>query len=580
MYKMQRMLLALLTCLCSTTLFAQIDVKIDIKGIDKLQEDNVRLFLSIEQQKNHALMSEGRLRRLHQKAPQEISKALQPFGYYRPVIDAQLTQPGPDSWLVSYSINPGPPLPVARFDFSVTGEMSKDPAFASLVKSLPLNQGAEFNHLSYESIKANLAKLAAERGYFDAGFSEHRVEIDLKAYEARVILHYDSGPRYLFGEVTLHQDVLDAELVHRYIPFEQGDPYTLNQVIELQQALNDSDYFNLVEVSPEAQLADSKEVPVNVILTPRKRHKYTLGLGYGTDTGARTKFGWEIPRLNQRGHRINSELKISEIGYSISSQYRVPVLNPRTDQIIYSAGIVNEETDTSISTIYTVGASLNRNHNTWRETLALNYQQEEFEVADDHGRSTLLMPGVNWSRIWGSRRIFLNLDGIRLDLGMRGASDKIVSDTNFFQATAGIKAIHTLWPGGRLIGRGKLGSTWTDSFHQLPSSVRFFTGGSQSVRGFGYQTLGPVDDNGKVVGGKHLMIGSLEYEHRIKGKWSAALFFDRGNAIDAINDPLESGAGLGLRWQSPVGPIRFDYGWAISRDGNPWRFHINIGPDL
>jgi len=577
---MPKVLLALLCYLCTFTAIAQSRVDVVIIGINGELATNVRLFLSIEQQKSHPLLSEGRIRRLHKKAPLEISNALQPFGYYRPNIKTELRQIGNETWQASYSIEPGPVLPITALDLKLSGAMIDDPIFQPLVTDLPLREGEGFSHLNYENAKASLAKLAAERGYFDARFIEHRVEIDLNAYEARISLHYDSGPRYQFGDVILQQDALEPELLQRYIPFRRGAPYTLNQLIELQQALNDSDYFRLVEVSPEAQLTDSKEVPVSVVLTPRKRHKYSLGLGYGTDTGARTKFGWEVPRLNRRGHRVGSELKLSEIGYSASIYYRVPVLNPRTDQLVYNAGVINSETDTSISTVRTIGARLNRGLGSWSESLALNYQQEEFEVADDIGRSTLLMPGVNWSRIWGSRRIFLILDGVRLNLNLRGASDKLVSDTNFFQANGSIKAIHSLWSGGRLIGRGALGSTWTDSFNQLPASVRFFAGGAQSVRGYAYQTLGPVDDSGKVVGGKHLMVGSLEYEHQIKGKWSAALFFDRGNAIDAMNDPLESGAGFGLRWQSPVGPIRFDIASAISRDGRPWRLHINIGPDL
>ena len=579
MYKAQRMLLALLTCLCSTTLFAQLNVNVEIKGIDKPLEDNVRLFLSIEQQKDHALISEGRLRRLHQKAPQEISKALQPFGFYRPAIDAKLSQPSPGFWLASYNINPGPALPIAEFDFSLSAEMRDDPSFVALVETLPLNQGAVFNHLSYENIKASLAKLAAERGYFDARFSEHRVEIDLKAYEARIQLHYDGGPRYRFGEVLLQQDVLSPSLLRRYIPFETGSPYTLNQLINLQQALNDSDYFRTVEVSPDEPQVESGEIPITVILTPRNPHRYTLGLGYGTDTGARTKFGWERPRLNQRGHRFNTELKVSEIGYSLSAHYRVPVLNPRTDQLVYSAGVVNEKTDTSDSTVRTIGTSLNRSRGPWRESISLNYQQEEFVVADDSGNSILLMPGVNWSRTWGSNFI-RTFDGLRFDISLRGASEKIVSDTDFLQLQGGIKAITPLGQRDRIIARGRLGGTLTEEFHQLPSSVRFFAGGAQSVRGYAYQSLGPVDDSGEVVGGKHLMSGSIEFEHSLNGKWGLAVFYDGGNAIDKISDKLERGAGFGGRWQSPIGPVRLDIATAVSDPDHPWRLHINIGPDL
>lgn len=579
MYITQRILLALTACFYSTTLFAQINVNVVISGIEKPMEDNVRLFLSIEQQKDHLLMSEGRLLRLHKKAPQEISSALQPFGYYRPDIKTELTQPTPNHWQATYNIDPGPPLLIGQFNFTISEEMLKDPEFIALSKKLPLRKGEVFNHLEYEDIKTRLARLAAERGYFSARFVEHRVEIDLDAYEARIYLHYEGGPRYRFGEVSLKQDVLDPEFLQRYISFERGSPYTVYELIDLQQVLNDSDYFRTVEVSAGQPQQGSTEIPINVTLTPRKRHSYSIGLGYGTNTGARAKFGWGMSPLNRRGHRIDTEAKVSEIGYSLSSQYRIPVLNPRTDQIVYSAGIVNENTESSDSDLRTIGVSLNRSHASWRESISLNYQREKYVVADDRGISNLLIPSVNWSRTWG-RNVIYTVDGLRFDINLRGASKKLVSDSDFLQLQGGIKAINPLGSHNRIITRGRLGGIWTQEFNQLPSSARFFAGGSQSVRGYAYQSLGPVNENNQVIGGKYLMIGSIEFEHSFSKKWGVALFYDAGNAIDNINDKLERGAGFGLRWKSPVGPVRVDLASALSRDGNPWRIHFNIGPDL
>lgn len=579
MCKLQQWLLVLFACFCPNTVFAQINASIEIKGVSAQLEENIRLSLSIEQQKNHALLSEGRLRRLHAKAPLEATKAIMPFGYYRAEIQSALILTAPDKWQAIYTIDPGPPLPVGEFNFVVNTELQQDEEFQKLSNKLVMRKGDAFSHIKYEDIKRSLSILAAERGYFKARFVKHLVEIDLAVYEARVHLTYDSGPRYHFGDVLLKQDVLAPEFLQRYIPFEKSNPYTLTELISLQQALNDSDYFSSVEVSPGKPLSDNNEVPISVVLTPRKRHRYSVGLGYGSDTGTRTKFAWDIPRLNKSGHRINTEARVSEIGYSFAVHYRIPILNPRTDQLVYSAGVINEKTDTSDSTVRTVGASLNRSHGAWRESIALNYQQEEFVIASDHGVSDLLMPSINWSRTWGQNFIY-TLDGLRFDISLRGASEKLLSDTDFFQFQGGLKGISSLGHRNRFIARGRLGSIRTDDFHQLPSSVRFFAGGAQSVRGYAYQSLGPLDASGRVIGGQHLMVGSIEFEHSFTDKWGVAVFYDAGNAIDNINEKLERGAGLGLRWQSPIGPVRVDLASAISRDGEPWRLHINIGPDL
>ena len=575
----QRLALALLLSIFSPTASAQLTIAISVTGVDKTLENNIRLFLSLEQQQKHPLMSEGRLRRLHKKARLEISRALQPFGYYRPVIKTELTETTDNHWQASYSVDPGPPLLIGEFDFAVSKSMEEDPEFRRLIDKLPLYKGSIFNHLDYENIKTDLARLAAERGYVDARFTEHRVVVDLESYEARIVLHYEGGPRYRFGTVQLEQDVLEPQLLQRYIPFTQGSPYHYDALIDLQQALNDSNYFQAVEVSPGEPENGTAEIPVTVALTPRKPHRYGLGLGYGTDTGARTSFNWEMPLINDRGHRFNSEAKLSEIGYSLSATYRVPVLNPRTDQIIYNIGQVNEKTDVSDSTVRTIGTNLNRNRGPWRESLFINYQVEEFVVGSDRGESTLLMPGVNWTRSWGND-IITSFDGIRFDIGLRGAREDFLSDVSFVQLHGGVKAINRLGQRNRLITRGRIATTWTKDFQQLPSSVRFFAGGAQSVRGFSYQSLGPKDNTGEVIGGNHLMVGSIEFEHSLNHKWAAAMFYDVGNAMDSFADKLERGAGLGIRWRSPVGPVRLDLATAMSRDDRPWRLHISIGPAL
>ncbi|TNF36958.1 MAG: outer membrane protein assembly factor, partial [Gammaproteobacteria bacterium] len=500
MCRLMQCLLVIFAGLYCSTLIAQIKLSVDVSGVDVAIEKNVRLYLSIEQQKDNPLLTPERLRRLHHKAQQEISNALQPYGYYRPRIISDLSQTESEHWFATYIIEPGPPIPISEFKLVISEPLQQDPALTKLLEDLPLKIGKPFNHLDYESIKNSLAKTAAERGYFRAQFVEHRVEIDLASYQARIFLNYDGGPRYRFGEVQLEQDVLDSALLQRYIHFKRGDPYNLNDLIDLQQALNDSDYFETAEVSPGEISSDSEEVPVQVVLTPRKRHRFTVGLGYGTDTGTRAKFGWEIPRLNREGHRFNTEARVSEIGYNTSVRYRIPILNPRTDQLIYFASVDNEKTDTSDSTVRTIGASINRSRGLWRESISLNYQQEDYVVADDEGDSTLLIPGISWNRTWGNEFIHV-LDGLRFDISLRGATTELISDTDFIQLHGGLKGITSINESNRIIARGRLGSTFTDEFHLLPSSLRFFAGGSQSVRGYAYESLGPVDENGEVVGG-------------------------------------------------------------------------------
>ena len=568
----------IMALLFSGKLWAQPVIHVEIEGIDKLLETNVRLFLSIEQQKDHALMNAGRMRRLHQKATQEIMAALQPYGFYRPEITASLTEVETNEWRARYDIDKGPGLPIAEIDLNITGTLKDEPLLQKVLTDRSLKLGDTFVHPDYESLKSDLSGLASERGYIEARFTRARVEIDLDLYRARVFLDFESGPRYSFGEITLDQDVLDAEFLGRYITFQKGDPYSVEQLIQLQRALNDSAYFQVVEVVPETALADKREVPIRISLSPRKRHRYDFGLGYGTDTGARARFGWRMPRINKRGHRVDSQVIVSEIGYDVSANYRVPVFNPRTDQLVYSISEEKEETDTNDSKLRSLAISFNHNRDKWREVLTLSYEREDFEVGTDSGDSTLLIPGASWTRNWGGD--FINvLDGLRFSFAVRGANEGLASDTDFVQLGGGLKFITSFDARNRLIARGSLGTTNTDEFEQLPASIRFFAGGTQSVRGYAYESLGPTDENGDVIGGEHLMTGSIEFEHYFNDKMGMAVFIDAGNALESFGDDLEQGAGFGFRWRSPVGSVRIDLANAIS-DDNDWRLHVDIGPDL
>ena len=200
-------------------------------------------------------------------------------------------------------------------------------------------------------------------------------------------------------------------------------------------------------------------------------------------------------------------------------------------------------------------------------------------MGEDSGIVDLLIPGVSWSRTWGQE--FINaLNGIRLDIGVRGASEAIASDTDFVQTRGNVKFIVSFSQRNRLLVRATAGATDTPDFSLIPSSIRFFAGGSHSVRGYAYESLGPEDENGDVVGGRYLFTNSIEFEHYFDDHWGGAVFLDTGNAFNNLGDPLEQGAGFGVRWKSPIGPVRIDLANAISTSDKDWRLHVTIGPDL
>ena len=198
----------------------------------------------------------------------------------------------------------------------------------------------------------------------------------------------------------------------------------------------------------------------------------------------------------------------------------------------------------------------------------------------DKGTSNLLVPSAGLERVQADDRIDTT-NGFRARFTLQGTEKNPLSDVSFVQGLVDGKVIRTVAERNRLIGRLQIGYTQTDSFRQLPPRFRFFAGGDQSVRGYRYQSLGPKDEAGNVIGGQALAVASLEYEYRFRPKWGAAVFYDTGNAFPRFNSgALAQGAGFGIRWLSPIGPVRADIAWGLSDARHPIVFHLNIGPDL
>jgi translocation and assembly module TamA len=206
-------------------------------------------------------------------------------------------------------------------------------------------------------------------------------------------------------------------------------------------------------------------------------------------------------------------------------------------------------------------------------------------VAEQKGNTTLLYPEISFSKKHADDFNFPR-KGWSLTLVGRAAQEGVLADTSFAQLGADAKWIHGLGEHGRFIARGSAGITQVGGFDKLPPELRFFAGGDRSIRGYSFQSVGPRiavegEATPQVIGGERLLVGSAEYEHYFSPKWGAAAFVDAGDAFSGKDFDLKIGAGLGLRWRSPVGMVRVDLGTPISDTfASGVELHIIIGPDL
>lgn len=551
-----------------------------VEGVEGPPRDNILAYLDINRFADKPAPEETELRWLHTNAERNIREALQPFGYYEPAIESSLNRTA-GGWEARYRIGLGRALRIAMVDVRVLGEGERDPAFQKLLAALPFAKGQTLDQPKYEQLKQNLETLATERGYFDARFTERTIQIDLQAYEATIKLHQDTGKRYRFGDISFKQDILSPELLNRYPRFKAGDPYDANELLKLQGDLSGSSYFSQVQVNASSD-ATTDTAPVDVELTPNKKRKYSAGLGYGTDTGVRGKLKMEQRWINRRGHHYEAEMLLSPVKSFLGAKYIIPGQDPITDQYALTANYTLQNYEDQDYERIALGGSWQQQDGKWLKNYNLSFQYEDYQVGNEpRSSSLLLIPGLDWTWIDADDRLYATR-GLLFGFELRGASTLLLSDINFLQGVLHLKWVRALSDDSRLIARGDLGATAIkEDFEDLPASLRFYTGGDASVRGYAYNKIGPTDDEGTVVGGKNLVVGSLEYEHRVWGDWSVAAFVDSGDAFDGASPELKTGAGLGLRWRSPVGPVRIDFASGLDRPpGDAFRFSFSIGPDL
>jgi translocation and assembly module TamA len=523
---------------------------------------------------------EEALSRFRRGAEEQARKAAQALGYYQPHIESEVKN-GKSPRLV-LNIDPGEPVHLRNVTIRVDGPAATLKSFR-VPKSDLLTSGAVLNHGHYEDAKRLIQNQASRFGFFSGRFTSQKLLVDPRAGVADIELIYDSGPRYALGKVSFTGDTpFDEDLLQRMVPFKSGAPYDSELIAELNQALQTSGYFDAVRVDAAPTAAANDVIPVAVKLDTRKPRTMGLGLGFSTDVGPRAKANWTRHWVNAEGHSYGWEAEVSAPRQNVGLWYDVPLDPPLTDKLRFAGGYQYEElanTD-SLSKLLTLGPEWHSKlPSGWQRVISLKWQREEYRLGDDSGLSTLLMPGISYSYLRSDNRIDPH-NGYRLQFESKVAKQGLGSDNNVVYGTALIKGITTVWDNHRFLARAQFGGSATNGYRTIPPSLRFFAGGDQSVRGYDYQSLSPVNSAGDRVGGRYMVAGSVEYQYSIAEKWRIATFVDQGNSFNTLDLPsLKTGVGIGVRWVSPVGPIRLDLAHALDDPGGI-RLHFSMGPEL
>lgn len=626
-----RLVVAIACCMTVMPARAITVTRIVVEGLDdEAMARNVRSALSLQDAQGKTLRAR-RLNHLLRIAGDEARRALEPFGYYDPVItitrsdradnvsfdagandgqddasDASADETGDETGdarqgvrghsdrvvTVTVRITPGTPVRVRGFDLGVDGPGAADAGVVAALDGFHPRAGEILDHARYEAGKAQVGAALARHGYFDASLVTHRVEVTRATHAADLVLRWTSGDRHALGEARFTQipsAPIRPRLLAKLVPWTPGEPYDEAALERLRGSLVALDYFGLVDVQAVPAEAEDGRVPVDVQLTPAKRSIYSWGASYGTASGAGISAGVERRYLNSRGHKALAQLDWAEKRKAATLQYRIPAFAWRDGWYAVSLQAADEQNTyidsrrlelvASRTGQYSPRLALSASMHVLRERWAYVSLVRPVPVFQ---YASFAFPALRAEYVAVDDRLAPRRGG-GATLTVRGGRGGADGNATFTQVQVGAQWFRGLGADSRLIARGELGHTFTRDVLDLPPSLRFYAGGDRSVRGYGWHEIGPRIATGGgdyFTGAPNVITASLEYERYVRGPWGVAAFIDTGDAFTGKRAALHTGVGIGLRWRSPVGPVRIDVARGLDSPDSPITLHLNIGADL
>ena len=556
------------------------NVRLQVDGLSGDLERNVRVRLSAITPEE--VNAEGRFRA---RVDAAIRLGLRPLGYYQPTIEftfddnPKLSRP-----VLIAKVDPGEPVRIAGVDIQLQGGARTDEDYLNLVRTDRPTIGEILNHGQFDSFKSSLTNLALRKGYFDAQMLKSQLGVAEELHKAFWDIDFDSGERYHFGKVIFKGSQIREDYLQNLLPFHQGDYYSSNDLAELNRRLSATNWFNSVVVSPD--FTDSKEskiLPLDAVVTPRSSNIVELGGGFSTDIGPRVLGTWRKPWLNDRGHSLVTAASISQPEQQLDLTYKIPLLrNPLEQYYLLQGGFKRTDLNDTQSDSTKVVASRNWDLSSgWQHAVNLSWRLDHFTQGSVTNTTMLLYPGVTVNRtrsrgglmpVWGdSQRYSIDVSDTTWGSGVDFA---LLQAQNVWIRSLGEK--------NRFVIRGQVGWIETNDFDKVPPDLRFFAGGDRSIRGYKFQGISPRGDDGKLTGASKMVTGSLEYQYNVTGRWWGAMFVDSGQAVNKFSDSnFKTGAGVGVRWQSPVGPVKLDIAAPVGdQETHGLQFYIGLGPEL
>jgi translocation and assembly module TamA len=554
-------------------------LEITVDGLSFSLEEAAGSGLTLQQYREREI-TEVQLRRLVTVGEKEILAVLEAWGHYEGKVKSRVEKLPEGGFHVWFDVTAGEPVRVTASEIRVAGEAASKAEVKSALEAFVPRVGERFDHSQYESSKLAIQTALADNGFLASKLTTHRVDVNIAGRSARIQLGWDGGARHTFGPTTFSGGQFDPEFLERFVPWREGEEYSSAEVLDMQRRLVNADYFATVTVTPQLNKAVENAVPVDVELIPAKRNIYSAALYASTDRGVGVELGAQRRWLNARGHKGRADIDYAQRYQAIELSYRIPLPGSRQRVLGIATTYRDETTESSVSQTEKIVTNVSRKWGDFTSVYGVQFLSGDFEIGSERGNSTLTFLEGAFTQSHSDQPTFARR-GFSYTASARVTPVESLTDTRFASLQVESKWLHAFGADTRLILRGEVGTMEVDDFDQLPPELRFFSGGDRSIRGFGYEEIGSRNAAGDVIGGDRLVEVNVEMERYWRKNFGAAVFVDAGDSFLGDDFVLHMGAGVGLRWKSPVGVLRLDVAYPVeSVDSNGWQIHFNIGPDF
>ncbi|MGB5444238.1 MAG: autotransporter assembly complex family protein [Psychromonas sp.] len=575
MMKIFKTVCLLLSLVVHSNLYAEVKFVIDGVNNNKV-ESNIEVFLKAMSQPKDA-NNQSYLNQVTSSTNQAVTA----LGYYQMQVEIEVAgKVGKQT--VTLKVKLGEPTRISEMNLQLIGEGKDDPDFIKIVKNFPLKVNSILNHGRYEDGKSRLKKLAQRKGYFDSKFDKATIEVTSENNTAIANIWFNTGMRHQFGEMQIPDDLPAAKFIDALKKFKTGDPYDARILSKFNAEANETGYFKNIAIVPEIQNKQGLLIPLVVVAKMRPTDSFSAGLGVSTDEGVRGKFGWSRPWVNKYGHSLEADVVASLDEQEVSLTYNIPIDEPLYHYYSVQGGykvVDSNDTDTT-QYLFTVGRH-KRLEDGWLRNIFISYDNESGTQGQEDFSAQLIMPGISFSRS-RSQGGMNPTSGEALQFSVKVANEIWLASSDLINVYGKAKFLRT-YDKHQFLSTTELGATFASSIDDIPSSIRYFTGGDQSIRGYSYESIAPEDEDGYLIGGRYLGVQSIEYRYPVAQNWKLATFIDAGTATNDFSDPISVGSGIGAVWSSPIGPIRFYLATPVNNSDttiDQWKIHFMIGPEI